>query len=47
MKDNINWKYPESIVTCEWLDKNKDNKNIRIYDCTTYLHYTDNDPTKP
>ena len=47
MNNNINWKYPEEIVTCEWLDKNRNNDNIRIYDCTTYLHYTDNDPTKP
>ena len=47
MNNNINWKYPEAIVTCEWLDKNRNNDNIRIYDCTTYLHYTDNDPTKP
>ena len=47
MNNNINWKHPEEIVTCEWLDKNRNNDNIRIYDCTTYLHYTDNDPTKP
>ena len=47
MNSNISWKHPEAIVTCEWLDKNRNNDNIRIFDCTTYLHYTDNDPTKP
>ena len=43
----IKWKYPESIVSCEWLRKNLSDKNIRIYDCTTYLHYTDTHPSKP
>ena len=46
-KREIKWKYPESIVSCEWLRKNLSDKNIRIYDCTTYLHYTDNHPSKP
>ena len=46
-KREIKWKYPESIVSCEWLRKNLSNKNIRIYDCTTYLHYTDANPSKP
>ena len=41
------WRNPESIVSCEWLSKNLNNENIRIYDCTTYLHYRDNDPTLP
>ena len=41
------WKNPEAIVSCEWLSQNLNNKNIRIYDCTTYLHYRDNDPTLP
>ena len=43
----VNWKYPEYIVQCEWLKKNLTNKNIRIFDCTTYLHYTDEHPSKP
>ena len=41
------WKNPEAIVSCEWLSKNLNNNNIRIYDCTTYLHYRDNDSTLP
>ena len=43
----VNWKYPEYIVQCEWLKENLTNKNIRIFDCTTYLHYTDDHPSKP
>ena len=45
--EKINWKYPEAIVTCEWLKHRIANDNIRIFDCTTYLHYTDEDPSKP
>ena len=41
------WKNPEAIVSCEWLSQNLNNDDIRIYDCTTYLHYRDNDPTLP
>ena len=41
------WKNPKAIVNCEWLSQNLNNNNIRIYDCTTYLHYRDNDPTLP
>ena len=37
MKDKIVWKFPNAIVSCEWLSKNLNNKNIRIYDCTTYI----------
>ena len=47
MKDKIVWKFPNAIVSCEWLSKNLNNKSIRIYDCTTYLHYRDNDPSLP
>ena len=41
------WKYPEAIVDCNWLESKVENPNIRIYDCTTYLHYTDDHPQKP
>ncbi len=41
------WKYPEAIKSCEWIQKNLGNKNLRIYDCTTFLHYTDDHPSKP
>lgn len=45
--EHIKWKYPEAIVTCEWLKHRLADDNIRIFDCTTYLHYTDEDPLKP
>ena len=41
------WKYPASIVSCEWLYENVNDKNVRIFDCTTYLHYTDHQQSKP
>ena len=46
-KIEIGWKYPEAIISCKWLQKNFGNKNLRIYDCTTFLHYTDDHPSKP
>ena len=47
MMEEIEWKYPEAIVSCEWLNKNINNLDIRAYDCTTYLHYRDEDPSLP
>ena len=47
MTKTIDWKYPEYIVQCEWLLNEIENYHIRILDCSTYLHYTDNDPSKP
>ena len=41
------WKNPNAIVSCDWLNNNLNNPKIRIFDCTTYLHYRDNDPTLP
>ena len=46
-KTEVSWKYPESIISCEWLRENLENKKLRIYDCTTFLHYTDDHPSKP
>lgn len=43
----VEWKYPEAIVSCEWLKERIDDDNIRVFDCTTYLHYTDDHPSKP
>ena len=43
----IQWKYPEAIVDCNWLKDKINKEEIRIYDCTTYLHYTDENPSKP
>ena len=36
-----------SIVDCVWLNSNLHNANIRIFDCSTFLDYTDDHPTKP
>ncbi|MDC0228000.1 rhodanese-like domain-containing protein [Alphaproteobacteria bacterium] len=47
MTEKLRWKNPNAIVSCYWLNNNLNNPNIRIFDCTTYLHYRDNDPTLP
>ena len=41
------WRYPEAITSCEELKRNLGNKKVRVYDCTTFLHYTDDHPSKP
>ena len=43
----LNWKFPEYISSFEWLNNNLDNKKVRIFDCTTYLLYQDDDPSLP
>ena len=35
------------IVDCGWLNSNLHNANVRIFDCSTFLDYTDDHPTKP
>ena len=47
MKKDVQWKYPEAIIECDWLRDQIENQKIRVYDCTTYLHYTDDHPLKP
>ena len=47
MTTKLVWKNPNAIVSCEWLHNNLNTPDIRIYDCTTYLHYKDNDPSLP
>ena len=47
MTKKLTWNNPNAIISCGWLHDNLKNPNIRIYDCTTYLHYRDNDPTLP
>lgn len=47
MAKKISWKNPNAVVSCDWLNNNLNSPNIRIFDCTTYLHYRDNDPTLP
>ena len=46
-KTETAWNYPKAIISCEWLNRNLENKRVRLYDCTTYLNYTDNHPSKP
>ena len=36
-----------SIVDCLWLNSSLHDANVRIFDCSTFLHYTDDHPTKP
>ena len=45
--NEINWKFPEYISSFEWLNNNLDNKKVRIFDCTTYLLYQDENPALP
>ena len=45
--DDIQWQHPNAIVECDWLKDHIGNTSLRIYDCTTYLHYTDDHPSKP
>ena len=41
------WMIPEAIIDCNWLKDRYDRQYIRIYDCTSYLHYTDEHPSQP
>ncbi|MBK1657735.1 sulfurtransferase [Paracraurococcus ruber] len=39
MPDVPRYAHPEAIVTTEWLAANLADPALRIFDCTTYLHY--------
>jgi thiosulfate/3-mercaptopyruvate sulfurtransferase len=41
------WLYPDAVVEGDWLAAHLDDPELRIYECTTYLRYTDNDPNLP
>jgi len=45
------WHHPQAIVECDWLETQLASlsirSSIRILDCTTYLHFTDEHPDKP
>jgi thiosulfate/3-mercaptopyruvate sulfurtransferase len=41
------WLYPDAIVGSDWLATHLDDPKLRIFECTTYLRYTDNDPNLP
>ena len=47
MEKTVKWKYPQFIVSCDWLNERQNDKSIRIYDCTTYLAYKDDDQETP
>lgn len=36
-----------SVVDCRWVESNFSRTDVRIFDCTTFLNYTDNHSTKP
>ncbi len=42
-----NWKYPEAVVETDWLAAHLQDENVRVFECTTYLRYTDDDPHQP
>ena len=42
-----NWKYPEAVVETDWLSDHLQDDSVRIFECTTYLRYTDGDPHQP
>ena len=31
--------YPDAVVSTQWLADNLSDPTLRIFDCTTYLHY--------
>jgi thiosulfate/3-mercaptopyruvate sulfurtransferase len=39
MPAKLRYAHPEAIVDTEWLAGNLSDPSLRIYDCTTYLHY--------
>ena len=45
------WQHSQAIVECDWLEAQLASlsirPSIRIFDCTTYLHFTDDHPEKP
>ena len=47
LEHSVKWQFPEAIVECNWLKDQIGKEKIRIYDCTTHLRYTDNNPSKP
>lgn len=41
--DSVAYRYPEALVSTDWLAERTDDPTIRIFDCTTYLHYETDD----
>ena len=47
MQMDIEWRFPEKIISCNNLNQKLGDANLRIFDCSTFLDYTDDHPTKP
>tara|TARA_B100001741_G_scaffold312940_1_gene317552 strand:+ start:1289 stop:2167 length:879 start_codon:yes stop_codon:yes gene_type:complete len=43
----MEWRYPEKIISCSSLKEKLGNDDVRVFDCTTLLDYTDDHPSKP
>ena len=43
----MEWRYPEKIISCSSLKEKLGNDDVRVFDCTTLLAYTDDHPSKP
>ena len=41
------WLYPDAVVETEWLEARLEDESVRVFECTTYLRYTDDDPNLP
>ena len=44
---DIKWRFPEKIISCNNLNQKLGDANLRIFDCSTFLDYTDDHPSKP
>ncbi len=44
---DIKWRFPEKIISCNSLNQKLGDANLRIFDCSTFLDYTDDHPSKP
>ena len=47
MQMDIEWRFPEKIISCNNLNQKLGDANLRIFDCSTFLDYTDDHPSKP
>ena len=47
MQMDIKWRFPEKIISCNNLNQKLGDANLRIFDCSTFLDYTDDHPSKP
>ena len=41
------WLYPDVVVETEWLEARLEDESVRVFECTTYLRYRDDDPNLP